>query len=57
MAGQSTVEIKEQVKDFSLLQNVQTGSAAHPASYLTEPKFFLGGTAARALFIYLHLAG
>jgi hypothetical protein len=32
-AGRSGVRIPVEARDFSLLQNVQTGSGAHPASY------------------------
>jgi len=36
-AGQSGVRIPAQARDFSLLQNVQTGYGPHPASYLMFP--------------------
>jgi hypothetical protein len=43
MAGQSRVEILAEAKDFSLLQNVQIGSVAQPASYLTGTKVLYWG--------------
>jgi hypothetical protein len=32
-AGRSGIRSPEGARDFSLLQNVQTGNGAHPASY------------------------
>jgi len=59
MAGQSRVEILAEAKDFSLLQNVQIGSAAQPASYLTGTKvlYCWWNSQGIMLSIYLHLAG
>jgi hypothetical protein len=56
---QSRVEILAEAKDFSLLQNVQTGSVAHPASYLKGTKVLSWGYSSQGiiLFIYLQLAG
>ena len=46
-AGQSKVRIPLGARDFSLLQNFQTGPGAHAASSLMGTGFFPRGKAAR----------
>jgi hypothetical protein len=42
-------------RDFSLLQNVQIGSGAHPASYLMGTGFFTQGYSSRGVIFTTHL--
>jgi hypothetical protein len=46
LAGWSWVQILIGTKHFSLLQNIQTSSRAHPAFYIRVPVFFPGIKAA-----------
>jgi len=59
MAGQSRVKILTEIKDFSLLQNVQIGSTVQPAFYLTGTKVLYCSYSSQGIMlsIYLHLAG
>ena len=47
LAGLSWVQILVGTKDFSLLQNFQTSSGAHPAFCIGVQEFFPGIKAAR----------
>jgi hypothetical protein len=45
--GRYEVRIPKRIRDFSVPQNVYTGSGAHPASYSMVPGFFLGDKVVR----------